>query len=94
MPSASLTEDPPMQTMPNAPSAEAPQFSPAALLVRHRTWVYAMLLLLAAVLLFADQRRGVSAGQFETRVSAASSTNPPAAQPATQEDRPLLTPDR
>ena len=83
-----------MQTMPNTPSANVAPFAPAALFVRHRAGVYAGLFLLAALLLLADRRNEVRAGQFETRASSTSSTTPPAAQPATQDDRPLLTPDR
>ena len=91
---ASPTEDPPMQTMPNAPSAEVAPFSPATLLARHRMWVYAALFLLAAMLLLADRQHGAATGQFGTQASVASSTTSPAAQHATNDDRPLLTPDR
>jgi hypothetical protein len=83
-----------MQTMPNTPGADVAPFPHTSLVVRHRTWVYAGLLLLVALLLFADRRRATPAAQPQVRASAAGAAASPATQAATHDDRPLLVPDR
>ena len=62
-----------------------------AYLNRHRLFIYAALLLLAAALAVADRR---SASSLVASVAPATSAGTPASAPPVEDDRPLVLPDR